>query len=225
MTPEQSRSLDRLADCIRPFVLLLAFLIAVFVVGFGAFFLFPPVTAEALSFMAGALVVLTLLTRAVRRAHLNWRSLRPGIWPAWDRPLAVGGLLATMLVGAVLHQLVNQFALTFTVPVTTRGELITSQEIGLYLLAMLVFVPVAEELTFRYGFQRRMQRRIGTWPAVLLTSLLFAILHGPSPAAIVAALVLGVAAGVIAAKVGFIALPVALHAGWNVSGCVELVRW
>jgi len=48
---------------------------------------------------------------------------------------------------------------------------------GLVVLA-IVIVPISEELIFRAGIFRILKGRIGRWPAIAVSSTLFALLHG-----------------------------------------------
>jgi len=80
--------------------------------------------------------------------------------------------------------------------------------------AVVLVAPVFEELLYRERLLGAFQPAVGGIPAVLLTSLLFAIPHlQPSLAA--AAFAVGVALGLVRLRSGSIALCIGIHAGLN----------
>ncbi|MEX0613170.1 MAG: CPBP family intramembrane glutamic endopeptidase [Pirellulales bacterium] len=87
----------------------------------------------------------------------------------------------------------------------------------------VLFIALApgfmEELLFRGYMQRRLLERWSAWPAILVTSLLFAILH-ITPHAIAVALPVGIWFGVVAWRTGSVWPGILGHAfvngAWNV---------
>ncbi|MEX2558454.1 MAG: type II CAAX endopeptidase family protein, partial [Pirellulales bacterium] len=87
----------------------------------------------------------------------------------------------------------------------------------------VLFIALApgfmEELFFRGYMQRRLLERWSAWPAILVTSLLFAILH-ITPHAIAVALPVGIWFGVVAWRTGSVWPGILCHAflngAWNV---------
>jgi membrane protease YdiL (CAAX protease family) len=85
------------------------------------------------------------------------------------------------------------------------------------LLAVVVVAPVGEELVFRGTMLSGLDRRYGPRRALLLTALLFGLLHA-SPAAFtpaVPATVAGVLLGALVLHTGSVLPAIALHAGVN----------
>jgi uncharacterized protein len=79
---------------------------------------------------------------------------------------------------------------------------------------------VVEEVLLRGVFHRLLERSLGTWIALVLTSLLFGFLHGANPNATVfsslaIALEAGTMLGIAYTLTKRLWLPIGLHAAWN----------
>jgi uncharacterized protein len=113
------------------------------------------------------------------RRRLSWRLLGPRR-PA-GRHVAIG--LGIGLGGFILVNLVIQALLRLVGPVdppeqqllsdVTAGGLTTALAIA----AAVVMAPLVEEVVFRGVLFQGLKRRLGLWPAALLSGLLFAIVH------------------------------------------------
>lgn len=79
-----------------------------------------------------------------------------------------------------------------------------------YLLALLavVIAPVVEEFVFRGLLMRRSIARRGFWPGLLVSALVFALLHPPNW---IGAFVFSVVAGILYLWSGSLALPILVH--------------
>ncbi|MBI5086546.1 MAG: CPBP family intramembrane metalloprotease [Acidobacteria bacterium] len=89
----------------------------------------------------------------------------------------------------------------------------------LFVLVLLAFGAVGEELLFRgYGFQTLMTA-LGPWWVVPLSAVLFSLLHASNPNASPLGLVntglWGVVLGYAYWRAGDLWLPIGLHLGWN----------
>lgn len=143
-------------------------------------------------------------------------SLRDGAW-------AVGGLLVLFVTNVVLSQLLVQFGLEGAQnAVIEQGR--ANPELFLYLIPVTVlFVAPAEELLFRGAVQGLFVRAAGVGPGIVGASLLFGVAHylalgptGSRMATIAVIVVLGLVLGVVYELSENIAVPIAVHAGWNV---------
>lgn len=91
----------------------------------------------------------------------------------------------------------------------------------LLIAAVVIGVPIWEELAFRMGFQSALLRLFGSpWPAIVLTGVLFGLIHrlGPTPVpwhAIPALTMLGIAMGVAYERTRRLGVPIVMHAGFN----------
>jgi uncharacterized protein len=85
------------------------------------------------------------------------------------------------------------------------------------LLAVVVVAPVGEELVFRGAMLTGLERRYGPRSALILTSVLFGLLHATptAPAPALTATVAGFLLGAVALHTGSILPAIALHAGVN----------
>ncbi len=105
------------------------------------------------------------------------------------------------------------------------GEFVESiagtQHLGL-LVTMVVLAPVVEELVFRgYLYKAWRQSLLGRWGTLLLTSVLFALLHAGQydPILLWQLTVIGLLLGFAREKTGSVYVPIALHSLNN------LVSW
>jgi membrane protease YdiL (CAAX protease family) len=89
----------------------------------------------------------------------------------------------------------------------------SGRDLALVLLGAAVAPALAEEIFFRGFLQRGLERRIGTWPGILVTATVFGILHGATRAPSIAAL--GVLFGWIASRSGSVWPSVVAHALTN----------
>lgn len=144
-------------------------------------------------------------------------SLRDAAW-------AVGGLVALFVTNVVLSQLLVQFGLEGAQnAVIEQGR--ANPELFLYLIPVtILFVAPAEEFLFRGAVQGLFVRAAGVGPGILGASLLFGIAHylalggtGSRLTTIAVIVVLGLLLGVVYELSENIAVPIAVHAGWNVT--------
>ena len=94
-------------------------------------------------------------------------------------------------------------------------------------LAVTFVAPLGEELLARGLVLRSLQRRFEPWVAVLLSSLLFALVHPLlDPRAILAVvplLVLSLVSGIQAVRTGDLSRSIWLHVGFNALAAIGLV--
>jgi len=86
-------------------------------------------------------------------------------------------------------------------------------------LRRCIFTPVVEEITFRFVLFRLLQRRIGTWPAIFVGSLLFGALHAYSSSPAIPALkatLIGVGASLLLLCTRRLHWCILLHSGANI---------
>jgi membrane protease YdiL (CAAX protease family) len=149
------------------------------------------------------------------------RSRRPTLH---DAAWAVGGLVTLFLTNVVLSRLLVQFGLEGAQnAIIEQGR--ANPELFVYLIPVTVlFVAPAEELLFRGAVQGLFVRAAGVGPGILGASLLFGIAHylalggsGSRVATITVIVVLGLLLGVVYELSENIAVPIAVHAGWNVT--------
>jgi uncharacterized protein len=89
-------------------------------------------------------------------------------------------------------------------------------------LAAVVVAPVAEELAFRGVLLRALMRRLGFWPAALVSSALFAVLHAGGvshvaaiPLLVVVILLFGLLQCVLVRRTGRLGPAIAVHGLMN----------
>jgi membrane protease YdiL (CAAX protease family) len=177
------------------------------------------------------LVAYLLLLMGIRRldglAGFYLGALAPSLWLLGAtllgrrRRLALGGgpRAATMawLCGAACGVLVLFAVFSFPAAARVGGIHDTVAR-----LALVLLVPVAEELYFRGALLEHLVRTTGRAPAVLLTSALFGFLHLPQ-GLVVGGVMLALAVGLclVALRGRSVLWAVALHLVWNALAVVR----
>jgi membrane protease YdiL (CAAX protease family) len=167
--------------------------------------------------LAYCAIGLVLLVRG-RFARLNWRGLF-GRWPTRDElpllsvivPVDLLTLGATVAVFVPLSYIAPRFVERF---VLGTPDLFDARSFGQWLGLVLVAVvaaPVIEELFFRGILLHRWARRWGTGPAVVASSVLFAVLHGEW----IGHFLFGVAMCALYLRTRTLWLPILAHAASN----------
>ncbi len=143
---------------------------------------------------------------------------------------AAGFLIALPLIetGAMLGQFIQQW-ISASEPNLIAHELLdalvsVTPDVWWWMVAAnaVIGAPVIEEILYR-GFLQQAFRRVGVgpWPAILLTSGIFALMHysvlPPDSAisAMTALLILAIALGMIRERTGLIAPCIIAHAMFN----------
>ena len=199
--------------------LLAQFVVAVPVIGLG---LVDPADGPALVGVAIASQTVALagiLAWLSGRGRLSWRLLGP------RRPRA-GHLLIGVVVGVgsfvgislLLAALIALFG-----PVEGPDQQLLSQAASgglatvLAIIAAVVMAPVLEELVFRGLLFQSLHRRVGLWPAALLSALFFAAVHVEvtQPLYSGGLFLLGVGFALALARSGSLLVPIAAHAAFN----------
>jgi uncharacterized protein len=128
------------------------------------------------------------------------------------RALRRGTLLGIVLFGAVIATIWVLGYYRIDGPGTVLG--------ALGVLGAMVAAATTEELIFRGILFRHLERRTGTWIALISTGLLFGLMHLANPnASLWAAIAIAVEAGGMLGA-AYVAtrslwLPIGLHLGWN----------
>ncbi len=101
--------------------------------------------------------------------------------PSWlDIGITPLGFLAYLLLSALLLAFAQQFLtfIDFDQPQATGFDQISLQyEYILAFITLVVVAPIAEEVLFRGYLLGKLRKYTATWLAVLITSLLFALVH------------------------------------------------
>jgi uncharacterized protein len=159
----------------------------------------------------------TAYVLGVRRRHLTWAEfgLRP-FNPAW--------LLAALALAAAILPLRGLVALlaerlrgTNFTDIQLRLDLIApSGPLALNFIVTLVgaglLAPVAEELFFRGLIYRWFRSRFSFWPAVLVSTAIFALGHADSAGVVASSFVLGLLLAAVYDRTRSLWLSIAVHA-------------
>lgn len=153
-----------------------------------------------------------LLVALLRWRHPAWRVSWRISWG--DAALAIAGAFACFLAGNVLMAGVVE-------RLFPRSLEVYEQAIGVYMfnpvtgfLSICVLAPVIEEVLVRGFILPGMERRYGLWPAVLLSTLMFAAMHFNLAQGLVV-LVIGLALALLYMQTRSLLACILMHAVYN----------
>ncbi len=183
-----------------------------------------PLTSTVWSVIA---VIATLLGLGMA---LLWLKIRGRLADAVSSATSAGLLtvaigLGVGLAGGMLTYAVNAGVGLFFAPDAPveqqiiQDALAGGQALVLALLVAIVIAPIAEEVLFRGVLFRSLRRRIGLWPAAVLSSVAFAGVHVEivisQPLALVGLFVFGVILAWSLEKFEHLLVPILAHAVFN----------
>lgn len=142
----------------------------------------PPMGAAALG-QAGLLLVFLLFTWA--DGH-GFKALGiPGMWKNYD-PGVIVGLILLQIAGSTLTALLLQQLQLLKpeeMPVTQLFQAFSAYDLlpfTLFAFLLALMAGVGEELLFRSYLITRLERLgLGAWPTILLSALIFGLIHWP----------------------------------------------
>ncbi len=123
---------------------------------------------------AAALAALLLIARW--RGGADWRSLVAWRAPAWPwRDKVLWGIAAFGLI----YGFASSAALGYFYPKSNSWLLIPRDHVsaGLLLVLAVVGAPLVEETYFRGWIYTSLRFRLGMWPAIMISALLFGLAH------------------------------------------------
>jgi uncharacterized protein len=173
----------------------------------------PPVLRDATQVLAA--LILSVVMIAAYRSLV--RVLEQRAVAELQDSDAVRGLVPGVLVGAGLFALV--YAILWVLGAVTFGGFGGLAGLG-HALAIAISSAVGEEIVFRGVVYRRLEERLGTAIALLVSATTFGLVHsGNTGANWVSTLAIALESGVLLA-LAFAAtrslwLPIGLHFGWN----------
>ena len=176
---------------------------------------------------AGYTICANLTAVAVSAAIFCWQKRRP-LQTAGLHPIRLTNVFAALGAGVGFSLLVRLAMLTIAVPeawsesYAERVELVSQSPVWLRYLSSIAVAPFAEEWVFRGLIYRRLKGTVPCIVAVVLSSVLFAALHG-TIVWMLYTFVLGGLLCVLYEKTRSLWACVACHIAFNVMGQVPLV--
>jgi membrane protease YdiL (CAAX protease family) len=183
----------------------------------------PAFVLSSLLNEVGLLAAVLFWVRAVKRAPIGALGL-PG-QPFRDlRFGALGGmaLYVVSFIAGIIILLVGQAILGH--PPSQPDQIPDSVQQGSFLWSGVVVViaaPIGEETFFRGFLYRGLRRRFSVWPAVLISSAAFALIHG-APILILALFPVGIGLALIYERRQSLVASIAAHAVFNLIGIVVI---
>jgi membrane protease YdiL (CAAX protease family) len=96
-----------------------------------------------------------------------------------------------------------------------------------FVVLIVAVAPVVEEILFRGMLLSRLRRAMGTWPAILTSAAVFAVIHfvldQNAVLAVPGLFVVGTVLGWFALRDGDLSMPIFVHAGVNLTGALVLI--
>ena len=140
--------------------------------------------------------------------------------------LAIGALLQLVFVN-VLYRIIKLFVHIDSNSLEAPARELTRTATGRFGVVLLVLIvavgaPIVEELFFRGLLLRSIQAQYSDWLALVVSSLLFALVHFQAvqfPALVMVGLVLGYCAQ----RTGRLGLSIFVHIGFNATAVVDLL--
>jgi membrane protease YdiL (CAAX protease family) len=167
------------------------------------------------AFLFSTPLVLAYLALAVRLAGVPFRDYMALKWPRWGDVLAgVGALAAVIFIAGLGATLTGQETPDF-MSATFRSARDEGM-LPLFFFSFIALAPIQEELIFRGFLYRGLGQSLGAWPAILLLSAVWAVVHSQYNWFYVAEIfLLGVAFGWLRYRTGSTILTIFLHAAMN----------
>lgn len=124
----------------------------------------------------------------------------------------------------------GQFAISFILSlipfpeswIEAHGEnssVITNSSVGMQILAVAIVAPLAEEIIFRTCIQGSLAKGLPKWVAIVLTSVIFGVMHA-TPIAIIYATALGILMGWLYAEFKSIIPAMIFHLAFNLMSII-----
>ena len=137
--------------------------------------------------LAAVIYVMTIglvvgLPWLVKKQRTTKKDIALDRLPLWkDILMAPAGLVVYIIISAVLMVIVSSLIPGFDagqVQDTGFGGLTQRYELILAFITLVVIAPVAEEVLFRGYLLGKLRKHIPVWVAILVTSILFGLIHG-----------------------------------------------
>jgi membrane protease YdiL (CAAX protease family) len=175
----------------------------------------------AFSLAVSAPIVLGLLAIVVRASRVPLSEYLALKWPRWcEFGIGVAALAGVLLTTGAVAGLTGQETPEFMGATYNSAKM--AGMLPLLMASFVFFGPLQEELLFRGFFFRGFARAFGAWPAIALTSAVWAVTHVQYQWFFVGEIfALGMLFGWLRWRSGSTILTIALHAAVNGMALVE----
>jgi membrane protease YdiL (CAAX protease family) len=182
---------------------------------------------DVVSLAACAVLATSVLVFAVLRVHAQEGSIRQAIGLAPIAPhhvilCAVAGAGLSPVLDALRHRIVARFPYS-DADLALVDKLVAGAPPAVLIVAMLVIIPISEEIFFRGLLYGGVRASSGAREAIVVTAVLYAIV-GQDFREVPVHLLLGLALGLLRAQSGSLIGPVVAALAYNAFDAVALVR-
>jgi membrane protease YdiL (CAAX protease family) len=166
--------------------------------------------------LVAVLALTAVLAHSLERRTVGSFGLQPRYSTFWRDALVGPGLAAVLFISVVGIGAGKGWYAVYS-------RMTAIDALGVTLTSLLILVPMAvlEEVAVRGYLLQTLNRSVGRWGAVLVSSALFALLHAANehanqhPLAILGIFLAGVYLGSAYLITGNLWLPIFIHIGWN----------
>lgn len=141
-------------------------------------------------------------------------------------PLVLLGVAAAFFVSCVLSLLPLPESLIESYMESSQG--LTSGSLPVMILVTVIVAPIVEEVVFRGLIFSRLKKAMNVWVAIVISSLLFGLMHGQL-LWVIYAFVFGMLLAIIAERLNTIGASIILHMAFNLVGVfgenINMVNW
>ena len=127
-----------------------------------------------------AIIIVIGIPWVVRKYRTTTKDLGLNSWMSWaDLLLAPAGFVIYLILSLILTSLAMNLPFYDAEQVQDTGfaQLTQNYEYVLAFLTLVVIAPIAEEILFRGYLLGKLRKHIPTWIAILVTSILFGVIH------------------------------------------------
>jgi membrane protease YdiL (CAAX protease family) len=157
---------------------------------------------------AGFLLAIAYGVRVAGRGAFSWAPLTRA-----DTLLAVCSVIPAIGVGFLWSQLLTLVGGDATVQIFVAGLLETPNRtvFGVAVLYAVLAGPILEEAFFRGFMQPPLIGRLGPWGGIVVTAMVFGLIHAVDPWSIIPVVAIGIIAGWLRQRSGGLGAPIVFH--------------
>lgn len=124
------------------------------------------------------------------------------------------GIIAQLAVQYILSAFIDKIPASWIKALEKNNASLTCAPESIVFISTVILAPIAEEILMRGLVLRSIRKATNTWTAIILSSVIFGLLHG-NPIGIIYAASLGVLLGWVSVKLDSILPTIIMHMAFN----------